>query len=512
MNFDLLIKNGLCYSVKKDSFYDWIGIKDGKIIALGHKDDYEAYGTPQQIVDANGKTVLPGFYDSCMHFVQSAINSTFINLNTAQSFADIKEIIRSKISKNHEAPIICYGLDELNLIEKKVPDRRVLDDISSSAPIWISRVEYHTSILNTYGLLYYKVPFTLPGIEVDRKKVPTGVFRYLANAYLRETALNELSMAYRLQAAENLIPTLLKKGITSINAMEGGFTFADKDADFLYHYGKSLPLDLLLFYQTTSISKIKELGLPRIGGSLFIDGAFGSRNAALFEDYSDSPGVRGDLYYSQEDLNRFVLSCYENDLQLAVHAVGERAIDLIINAHRFATDQTGKKHLRHRIEHVEMPTAHHLSEACDMNLIFSMQPAFEYYWGGPDKMYAKRLGDRYLHTNPFREIIDHGITICGGSDSDVTPADPLLGIASAINHPIEAHRVTLKEALQMFTTNGAYAVHEEKHKGDIEEEFQADLVILDGDIFATPTDQIKDVEALYTIKNGNILYQKNEGR
>ncbi len=96
-----------------------------------------------------------------------------------------------------------------------------------------------------------------------------------------------------------------------------------------------------------------------------------------------------------------------------------------------------------------------------------MQPTYEKYWGGPDKMYAQRLGDRYACTNPFKKIIQGGVVICGGSDSNVTDSNPLIGIHSAVNHPVEEHRVDIYEALKMYTYNGAYSIFEENDKGGL---------------------------------------------
>jgi predicted amidohydrolase YtcJ len=157
---------------------------------------------------------------------------------------------------------------------------------------------------------------------------------------------------------------------------------------------------------------------------------------------------------------------------------------------------------------VELPTKEHILRAKNLELIFSMSPTYETIWGGPKKLYAKRLGDNYKITNPFREIIEAGVVVCGSSDCDVTPADPLLGIYSAVNHPVEEHRVDLYDAIKMFTINGAYAIFEEESKGSLEVGKIADLVILDTDIMETPEDKIDKIAVNTTIKNGKIILNK----
>lgn len=507
MQVDLLIYNGKCLSWVDRQVYDWLAVKGDRIAALGHGTSYatELAGWEEGI-DASGGSVLPGFYDSSVHFVQTAINKRWLDLSSATSFEEIGNIIQAE-KKRHPGELIAgYGLDELNLTEKKLPDRHVLDRFCDDAPVWLSRVEYHTSVLNTYGLLHYKIPFTLQGIELDGNKMPTGVFRLFANAKLREAILDNLTAAYRLTAAKSLIPSLLDKGITTVNAMEGGFTFSDKDAEFVHQHQNTLPIDIHLFYQTIDICRVQEMQLSRIGGGLFIDGTFGSRNAALQEDYTDDPGHRGNLYYSQAEMNDFILECYQNELQVSLHCIGERAIQMVMDAHRLAATATGNTRLRHRLEHAELPTAENIRTAKELGLIFSMQPAYERIWGGPGKMYERRLGQRYKRTNPFRQILDEGVVICGGSDSDVSPAWPLLGIHSAVNHPVAEHRVSVTEALQMFTTAGAFANFEEDRKGSLQKGYLADIVILDGDILAVPAEKILDLSVKTTIKSGNILY------
>lgn len=507
MQVDILIINGQCINPVDAKIYNWIAIKKDKIVALGMGKEYSKLTQfCGEIIDAKGSTVLPGFYDSHSHLVQTAINHVSLNLSKATSFNDIGDLITQYINKNPGKPIRAIRLDEQNLKEKRLPDRYILDKFCDNAPLWVNKYEYHTSILNTYSLLHYKIPFSIAGIELDGNNMPTGVFRHFANALLRETILNGMSNEFRLSALEKVMPDLISCGITTTASMEGGFMFCDKDADFIHEYYKALPIDLVLYYQTIDVKKVKNMNLSRIGGSLFIDGSFGSRSAALYTDYSDAKGNNGVLYYSQEDLNSYLLECYKNNLQTALHVIGERAIDLALTAHEYAFKITGNNTLRHRLEHIELPNATHRSRSKALNLIYSMQPAYEYHWGGSEKMYYKRLGDRYKLTNPFSEIIEAGITVCGGSDSDITPANPIMGIHSAVNHPVPKHRTSLMNAIKMFTINSAYAVFEENLKGSLAVGKLADIVILSEDLLSIPENSIKEVTVKTTIKCGNVLF------
>jgi len=163
-------------------------------------------------------------------------------------------------------------------------------------------------------------------------------------------------------------------------------------------------------------------------------------------------------------LNSIIYFCYINKLQLSLYTIGDRAIETALNAHEYALEKTGIKGLRHRMEHVELASLSQIKRAKNLGIIFSMNPTYERYWGGPNKMYSERLGKRYVETNKFREIIDSGLVLCGGSDSDVCDYNPFVGIHSAVNHPVKKHRISLYEAIKIYTINGAYAIFEENNK------------------------------------------------
>lgn len=509
MKLDILIINGKCLSMIDKIQYDWIAIKNRCILDVGYGDDYKKYmDNADRVIDAKGGTVLPGFIDSHFHVVQAAINLKSLDLSNAKSFRDIGELISEAAKAAPRKPIRGIRLDEQNLKENKMPDRTILDKYCKDAPVFLNSIEYQKSVLNTYAMLYYKIPFTLDGIDFDENQMPTGIITHHANAILRENVLRGIPNSSRVDAVESLLKNVVKNGITTINAMEGGRLYSDKDAEFIFEYAEQFDADIALFYQTMDIDKVKAMNLKRIGGCFYIDGTFGARTSALSFEYFDSPGNRGGLNFTQEELNEFVLECYTNKLQLALYTIGDRAIEQAINAHEYAMNKTGSAGLRHRLEHVELPNSGHIKRAKELGLIFSMSPTYEYIWGGPKKMYWERLGQNYQLTNPFQEIISEEVVVCGGSDCDVTPADPLLGIHAAVNHPVEKHRIDVYDAIKMFTINGAYAIFQEGKKGTLEVGKLADIAILDCDILSASKDKIKDIKVNTTIKGGEIIYNK----
>lgn len=512
MNAAMLIVNGVCLTMNNGKVCHWIALDSDRIIAMGIGTDYEGKITAGRIIDAKGCTVLPGFIDSHFHMVQTALNRLFVDLSQARSFDDIADLIKAAGGKNPEMNIQAIRIDESKLKEGRLPDRQELDRMWNDTAVWLNTFDYLTSSLNTYGLLYYKIPFNQVGVEHDNKNMPTGIFRKSANDMLRANILNDTNDFFRLDALRRLMPDLAAQGLTTANAMEGGKVYSDRDAEFINDTIKNrrVYLDMVLFFQSLDPDRIQRMGLSRVGGSLYVDGTFSSRNAAISFDYVDAPGERGTLYFTQENLDRFVEECYHRNYQLALYTIGDRAIDMALRSHERAIGLTGNTSLRHRLEHAELATPEHIRRAAELGIIFSMQPVFETQWGGGQKLYARRLGEKYKLTNPFRQILDGGVRICGGSDSDTTEINYIHAIHSAVNHPVECHRIQRTEAIKMFTSDGAYAIGREHEKGMLKEGFLADIIILDGDILSCTNEELNNLKVTATVKSGTLVYR--EGR
>lgn len=517
MKADLIIRNGKCILMNHDKeIANWIAVKEGKIIDVGYGEEYEALIDINTIIkDAEGNSVIPGFIDSHFHVVLTALNIASIDLSRVRCFDEIGEMIKEVARLNPGMHIRGIHLQVEQLMEKRFPTRTELDKYCNTAPVSLHSSDYQVSILNTCGMLYFKIPFMAEGVELDEKEMPNGIFKKYANAILYSNTLKSVSDEFRKEVVANIMNELLSYGITTLHAMEGGrmggSVMYDPDSEFIYKYAKDYPIDMTLFYPTIDIEKIKKMGLKRIGGVIYIDGTLGERTAALTFDYGDSPGQRGIMCMAQEDINQFVLNCYKNRLQLSLFTLGDRAVEAALIAHEYAFKETGISGLRHRLEHIEIVNSDQIERASKLGLLFSMQPSYEAYWGAPGGMYEQRLGKYYGNSNKLREIEDKGVIICAGSDSDVTEPNPILGIHAAVNHPIKKHRLTVFEALKAYTYNGAYAIFEENKKGTLEIGKAADIVILNGDIMKINTEELKKLKVVTTIKSGEILYNAGMG-
>jgi predicted amidohydrolase YtcJ len=471
------------------TIYSTMLVEDGKIKELSNSP------LPYKLekIDYSDRYIVPGFIDSHTHILGTGLQLVFPDVSSAQSFEELFDKISdaSNIAQEHGF-LVVYNFDPDNLKEHRYPHRRELDRVLKDYPILLYRIDGHSGVLNTMGLeqvLETHDKTLEQGIEYDEQKEPIGILRGKAYEFTSRFFTAKFSKELRKLAFEKACILAIKHGVTLMVTMLG--TEVDNiSCELLLQVQDKLPIEVIPFYQTKDINRVKKLNLPRIGGCILIDGSFGSHTAALIEDYTDEPKNKGVLYLTDEELTKFYRESDTNGLQTAVHAIGDRAIEQVVRC--FETFLKDNR-LRHRIEHCELLNDDLIKRIRDLGLVTCVQPAFEHYWGGPDKIYKERLGERWQKTNPLKQLHEAGIIVAAGSDSPITLIDPLLGIKSAVNHPNPAHRISPLQALEMFTKNGTYAICAENRIGQLKENYQADFVVLDKDPMENIPNQINAV-------------------
>lgn len=482
-------------------------IEGDQITALGHDLTCDEKETGTDIVNLQGRTVLPGFYDSHLHLISTFLNEISINFENASSIQEVLDLINTWPHKNRYPIVIGKRLSEFSLKERRLPTRVELDSVSKDFPVVISSIEFHTVLMNSFALDQFKIPFVNQGFEKDENKSFTGTLRNRVAFMALKKVYALLEEKHYLSGADQTFKKAIQKGVTTMVAVEGGPLFHTRHPEILLKHKDNFPIDIELFYSTTDLKKVLKHNLPRVGGDLFLDGSFRSHNAALYEPYSDTQNNCGTLFYTDNELIEFIEHSHALDLQVAVHAVGPRAIESLLNAYEAVLKKKPKTDHRHRIEHFEMPLPQHIERAKSLGLVLAMHPTYEYFFREEGMMYDTRLGKkRALMTNPFRQIIDAGIKIAGCSDSDVMPIDPMLGVHSAVNHPNPDSRITPYEALEMYTINGAYGIFQEHMKGSLQIGKKADFVVLDQNPLTIDHSKIKDIKVCCTFKNGRCLF------
>jgi len=261
----------------------------------------------------------------------------------------------------------------------------------------------------------------------------------------------------------------------------------------------------VFYYQTTNVDRAIELGLPRIGGCILLDGDVGPRTAALSEPYIDDPECYGTLYYSQEEIDTFVLEAHRAGLQVAMHAVGDAAVDQALNAYEAALALHPRNDHRHRIEHCEVIREEQIERARRLKVALAIQPPFNHYWD--HTTYYDSIGEeRAARVDPVRSLMRPGLLVAGGSDSTVTPLGPLIGVHAAVNHSLPYERITVQQALELYTINAARIGFQEQDRGSIELGKLGDLVVVGTDPFEVDPGKIIETQVEMTAIGGEIVF------
>jgi len=510
---DMVLRNGNVITMAVPNKRERaVAIDNGKIVKVGSTAAVEALcDSNTKVIDLNGKTLLPGFIDSHLHASLTGLCLHSAQLIGAQSVAEVCELIHEQVKKTPAGKWVFGTLCvPWALKEKRFPTMAELDAISDGHPVYIASVTFHSGVANSRAFEYIDIDADLPGVEKDPiSGRPTGTFLtddthfFAASKVYSTMSDEEIKGCYQATAS-----AAIGRGATTIHCLDGQFIEGDRDIMVLHSIQGQLPIHTVIMWQTMDIQQVIDLGLPRIGGCLTLDGTGFEHTALMYEPYADEPDARGQLFIPQETVESFVLKAHKAGLQVGMHTVGDRAVDILVKAYQKAHEAYPREDMRHRVEHFIAPTDWAMDMAVELGLALPMQPAFPYLWDNPEASeYIRLLGpERRDRMEPFQEILKRGGIISGGSDSPVTEINPLLGIHGAVNNPNPVRVVPVEEALRMFTINGAWVGKEEHLKGTIEAGKLADLVVLDRDPYKEPQ-QIKDFKVAMTIVEGKIVYE-----
>lgn len=505
----LLLFNGRIHTMDEENpIAEAVLIESGRVKRVGSNDELSAADACRRL-DLQGVATLPGFIDSHVHLLSYGLSLEEVDLTMAQCIDDVLHMISKATVKG--GILMASQLDPDSLKEGRYPTRAELDSVFEEEAVFVKRRDEHSSVLNSAAFELIGLPPGTPGIEADPSTgEPTGVLKLRANQIALETFHGTVDEEDMRRTYLSACRNILNKGVTTVHSLVGADENpARKDCETLVDILDELPVRVIPYYQTRDVEKVLRLGLERIGGCILVDGSIGSRTAAFSEDYTDDPGNRGCLYFKDEELASFFELCERSGLQVAVHAIGDRAVEQVISCYEDLLEKSGIKDQRHRIEHAEYIREEQFERIARFGICLSMQPAFEGFWGQPGGMYERRLGkDRAGKLNSVATALKRGICVAGGSDAPVTPVDPMYGIHWAVNHPAEGSRLSVEEAVRMFTQAGAYIAHKDFEHGVIKPGYSADLVGLSADPFSAATDEIKDIDVVLVVQRGKMAVSK----
>ena len=541
VNMDLLLINGQVYTMnQKDEMYDAVAINDGKIEKLGSTDEILALRTEDTaIIDLKGKAAIPGFNDSHMHLLSYGYSKQIVYLDGCRSLAELQSRVANFIKyEKVEAGqwVEGRGWDQNEFDVKEIPTRLELDQISANIPIVLGRTcgqmcIANTKALETLDLLKPQQEMEHGTVIADGNQIPTGIFtgEAINLIYGRLPKLGtEKIKGSILRACEEYVTA----GITSLQTDDFELKRAGTPEDVLKAYFEldgegSLPLrvNLMMYLPTAEdIQKILDMGYKTGYGSPFFrigpcktdtDGSLGGRTAALEEDYSDEPGNRGEIYFDRGELEKMVTLAYENQCQFVCDAIGDRALNMVIDAYSRVLESDRENKYRFGIDHCQITNPEILNRFKEYNLTAGLELGFvmsDIY------IAEERLGrERARHAYNWKSFVDAGLHCAAGSDNPVEPFEPLHGIYAAVtrrnwdgepeNGWLPEQKLSVKEAVRMFTSGSAFATFEEGVKGTLDEGKYADVAVLSKDIFQADIDEIPNIKVEATIVNGRVVFE-----
>jgi predicted amidohydrolase YtcJ len=496
-----------------------IAIDEGRIRAIGSNEQIAALaGDGTQVLDLSGKTVLPGFIDSHVHFMQTGLGNLGPQVYGVTSRNAILEMAADAVGNAAPGqPLLLHGccLHDLDAALTRID----LDRIAPRNPLVVVDRGAHASVFNSAAWERLRLLPDTPGIGVAGDGTLTGVLQGTANTRARYAYYSEVvDDVTRTAALQRASRMALELGITTVHCLDGGSDdgrgwLPQRDVEVLLSEQDRLPVRTVVYFQSTQVDLARRWGLPRIGGCVWVDGSYFEHTAGLAEPYTDQPCTCGCLYFEQDEIDAFVWQAHRAGLQVSMHAIGDAAIEQLLLAFERALGKEPRADHRHRIEHFSLPTESHIERAARLGVIASMQPNFAAH-PALDKS-GRRIGRgleallgaaRFERRHPYRRLIDAGVLVAGGSDSDPEPMGPLIGVQQLASHPEAARRLTPYEALQLYTVNGARAAFEEADKGSLAAGKFADLVVLAEDPLTVPPTALAQIPVELTMVGGVVRY------
>jgi len=520
---DVAIVNAKVHTLNDtDKEVDAVGATGRRIHVVGSNEEVRRLsGENTQLIDVKGKVVLPGFIDSHCHLAFYGMNLTRIDLRTTASKDEVLELVRESVKKKEKGDwiIVDYlrGWEESKWKGDKTYLRKEeLDQVAPENPVALSRIDGHLCCVNSRALEILDLPVETSGYEIQGSE-PTGILREPALQRLHELPELQPKVEELVHGLKHAIKEAHRLGVTSAHEMFLKYSNREIKAYRELKDSGELQIRVSLSPEVKYLDELIDLGLGpgfgdekiRLGAAkIFLDGSRAARTAALIEPYHDAPEERGTLLWSKDELEHLVMKAHQNGVQLSIHSVGDRATELVLGCFEKA-NKDQRKNLRHRIEHLSLASRSQIKRAKDLDMIASMQPNFLNLWGLPGADDEARLGtERHERTSPYAWVKEVGLKLAFGSD--VLPFSPLFGIHWAVNAAYPSQKLSPKDAIQAYTSGGAYATFEEGYKGSIEEGKLADLIVISGNPFVEPN-KIKDMNVELTMFDGKVVYNKLDG-
>lgn len=510
---------------------DAVAIEHGVIIAAGEEADVRTrVGSNVEQIHLNGGMATPALYDAHAHTFMTGFALSEIDV-TATSVFSITDVIRLVKAQAQQAEtgdwIIGQGYDQASLREQRHPNRHDLDSASSQRPIALWRSCHHIMAVNSRALELTGIDRNTPDpdggtIDRDEHGDPTGVLRESATNLVEDVqpGPSQSQIEQAIIAGGN---EFVKHGVTAVG--EAGIRSPDQLRAYqALSRAQELPVrTYLMMIIDETLDDLISLGIStgfgddwlRIGpAKLFSDGSIGGRTARMRQPYQGEEDNVGLWMMDPVDLKAKVRRAHDAGFQLGIHAIGDAAIDLVLDAYEEAQLATPRVDTRHRIEHCSIVDLETLQRIERLGVVPIPGTSFLHY---TRPAYEQNLGrDRFRYAYPMKIFAELGIIAAASSDAPVVPVDPLIGIQTMVTrkdrHGVDAwldERISVEEAIRAYTVNSAYASFAEHGRGMIKPGYLADVTAFDFDLRAVDPDHLYEANVNYTIANGKVVWDRS---
>jgi predicted amidohydrolase YtcJ len=527
---DLILTGGVVWTGVDEQTAQAVAIRDGRVLDVGDNNRIRRYLGPRtREIDLAGRLVVPGLIDDHTHFIAGGFQLGSVDLRDSPTRVEFIRRVGSFARTLPAGRWVTGGdWDHERWAGAPLPRREWIDSVTGSVPVAVNRLDGHMLLANTRALELAGITRDTPDppggtiVRDPRTRRPTGVLKDAAMDYVTRVIPRpsdpEQDEAFRRAQAH-----ALARGVTMIHDMGSWSDLSTyrraRDAGELrLRVYAFVPLD-------SSWQRMRDLvaregrGDDRLrwgGLKGFVDGSLGSTTAWFYEPYSDSPSTSGLMVTDTAQLRQQIRDADAAGLQVAIHAIGDRANDWLIDTYRWVIEQSGARDRRFRIEHAQHLTSAAIPRFAELGVLPSMQP----YHAIDDGRWAeKRIGPERIETTyAFRSLLDAGARLMFGSDWTVAPIDPLLGIYAAVTRRtidaanpggwVPEQKISVEEALRAYTAAGAFGAFLERSLGTLEDGKFADIVVLSENIFEIEPVRLPSVRVDYTIIGGEIVYTR----
>ncbi|HEX4574545.1 MAG TPA: amidohydrolase family protein [Gemmatimonadales bacterium] len=507
-----------------------VAIARGKILAVGDSAAVARYvGAHTEVLRADGGLVLPGFTDGHTHFIDGGFQLASVDLRDARTPAEfVRRLKQFAATKRPGQWILGGDWDHTLWPGAPLPRHEWIDSVTPQNPVFVNRLDGHEALANAAAMraagITRQTP-TPPGGEIVRDArigEPVGIFKDQALDLIGR-AIPAPSSEERDSALARALAHAESLGVTATAHMNASwadlasYRRLERAGRLTVRVAVYLPLeDWRAVADTVRRAGAGDDWVRIAGLKGFMDGSAGSRTAYFFEPYADSAGYYGLTQHSEADMARWIGSGDSAGLQVAVHAIGDRANAIVLGIYDSVARAHGPRDRRNRIEHAQHLRPADVPRFGQLGVIASMQP---YHAIDDGRWVERRIGPvRIKTTYAFRTLLDTGAKLAFGSDWTVAPLDPILGVYAAVTRRtldgknpggwVPEQKVTVGEALRAYTAANAYATFDERHRGVLAPGYDADVVVIDRNLFTLPPDSLDRARVRYTVAGGTVVYRR----